>query len=359
MLADAADPWIFAGAGVTLGVRAPTRRTVPGDEVGEGPLAVREGEHRMSGKETHRTATAPPGRRALAALAGLAAATALLAGCGGAREAEPASPSADEATSTAATTSPAGTATDSATDDPATDDGATDPATDDPTTDPVTRDPDSDHAIGEELFEGTWGFGHDEKVLDADQLAAVLQREALSRGPEGMSLEVRCEDGVDTSIPDYEADCTAYADEGVAHAWHVTVGPADAGIGGEVENVPGGDETGGGETDGDDTAAGVLDGPSEPQGLTGLNFFRGTWDVATDHTSLDPASLGDLLTEHVGQHGPQDVNIVVTCTDAVDLYTADLEADCTAVEVGSARHPWHVTIDAAGEGIEIYVENLG
>ena len=52
-----------------------------------------------------------------------------------------------------------------------------------------------------------------------------------------MSLEVECGDGVDTAAQDYEAECIAYADEGVEHLWTVTVGPADAGIEVEVANA--------------------------------------------------------------------------------------------------------------------------
>lgn len=164
-------------------------------------------------------------RRLLPALAGAAAATALLTGCGtGGTEAP------GEETGTG------GSEQSSAAEDSA-----------DPTTTPEEETPSDDGSDGggsegdgpggENLFEGSWSFGHDEKVLDAEELASLLEDEAESRGPEEMSLEVECADGVDTGIPDYTAECTAYADEGVEHAWLVTVGPADAGLVIEVENT--------------------------------------------------------------------------------------------------------------------------
>lgn len=86
------------------------------------------------------------------------------------------------------------------------------------------------------LFEGTWGIGHDEKALDAEQLADLLEEQAEALGPPEMSLDVECEDGVDTAVQDYEAACIAYADEGVEHPWAITAGPADSGLEIEVAN---------------------------------------------------------------------------------------------------------------------------
>ena len=86
------------------------------------------------------------------------------------------------------------------------------------------------------LFEGTWGIGHDEKALDAEQLADLLEEQAEALGPPEMSLDVECEDGVDTAVQDYEAACIAYADEGVEHPWAITAGPADGGLEIEVAN---------------------------------------------------------------------------------------------------------------------------
>jgi len=139
-------------------------------------------------------ARAAPGRRrrrALAPWAGLALAAALLAGCGST-----------------------------------------------PTEDPATEaDPGEEETTGENLFEGTWGFGHDTKVLSAEELADLLEEQAESRGPEEMSLDVECADGVDTGAGDETAECIAYADEGVQHPWSLTVGPADSGLEIEVANV--------------------------------------------------------------------------------------------------------------------------
>ena len=89
-------------------------------------------------------------------LAGLAAAAALLAGCGGAEE-DPA-----EAPTSAAVEQ--------------SDSGGTTTSTDE-------QDADETPTEGENLFTGTWGFGHDEKTLDAAQLAALLEEEAEARGP--------------------------------------------------------------------------------------------------------------------------------------------------------------------------------
>jgi hypothetical protein len=152
-------------------------------------------------------------------LTGLAAAAALLAGCGGAEEDPGEAP-----TSAAVEPSDGGGTTTSADEQ----DGDETPAEDEAS---------DDAPEGEDLFTGTWRFGHDEKTLDAAQLAALLEEEAEARGPAEMSLSVECGDGVDTEAQDYEAECIAYADEGVEHLWQVTVGPADAGLEGEVENA--------------------------------------------------------------------------------------------------------------------------
>lgn len=91
--------------------------------------------------------------------------------------------------------------------------------------------------LGENLFAGTWGFGHDTKSLTAEDLAELLMQEASARGPEGMSLEVECGDGIDSEAGDLEAECIAYADEGVEHLWQVSVGPAGEGLDIEITNV--------------------------------------------------------------------------------------------------------------------------
>lgn len=164
-------------------------------------------------------------RRIAAALAGAALSTAMLAACSGGEEEAPPTdePVAEEA--------PVEDTEDS-------DDGALE--TEDDTTDDTTdQDEDGgDDPTGDtNLFEGTWGFGHDSKVLSAEELGDLLESEAESRGPEEMSLDVECGDGVDTGAGDLDAECIAYADEGVEHRWLVTVGPADAGLEVEVENA--------------------------------------------------------------------------------------------------------------------------
>ncbi|HLQ79866.1 MAG TPA: hypothetical protein VK122_02135, partial [Brachybacterium sp.] len=153
------------------------------------------------------------GRRALAPLAGAALALALLAGCDdGAQEAPEQEPPAETTTQDEAD----GTASEEETDSGGeTDSGAeTDPTdestapeedspTDPPTSeDPPEEEPTDDSPSGENLFEGTWGFGHDSKVLSAEELSALLEQEAEARGPEEMSLSVECGDGVDTGAGD-------------------------------------------------------------------------------------------------------------------------------------------------------------
>ena len=89
----------------------------------------------------------------------------------------------------------------------------------------------------ENIFEGTWNFGHTTKTLTAEELGTVIEEEAEARAPEEMILTVRCADGIDTSVQDYRAVCVAEADDGVEHHWLVTGGPADAGLVVEVENL--------------------------------------------------------------------------------------------------------------------------
>ncbi len=209
------------------------------------------------------------GRRLLAPLAGLAATAALLAGCGGTEAPAEDTGSANSEESSAESTDEGGdgsataeqTSDDDA-DDTAgadddgddTDDGGIDDGTDVDSTDgddadastDDAEDPDStDDSDGTDdaggggevnLFEGTWGIGHDEKALDAEQLADLLEEQAEALGPPEMSLDVECEDGVDTAVQDYEAACIAYADEGVEHPWAITAGPADGGLEIEVAN---------------------------------------------------------------------------------------------------------------------------
>lgn len=160
-------------------------------------------------------------RRIAAALAGAALSTAMLAACSGGEEEAPPTdePVAEEA--------PVEDTEDS-------DDGAVE--TEDDTTD-QDEDGGDDPSGDTNLFESTWGFGHDSKVLSAEELGDLLESEAESRGPEEMSLDVECGDGVDTGAGDLDAECIAYADEGVEYRWLVTVGPADAGLEVEVENA--------------------------------------------------------------------------------------------------------------------------
>lgn len=145
------------------------------------------------------------GRRAVAPLAGLACTAALLAGCGGADSGDVAEAAAGASRSQV---------------------GAD-----------AAGDVTASSGSGENLFEGTWTFGHTTKTLTADELAAVTEEEAEARGPEEMSLTVQCADGIDTSLRDYEAVCVAIADEGVEHPWMLTGGPADAGLVVEVDNL--------------------------------------------------------------------------------------------------------------------------
>ncbi len=206
------------------------------------------------------------GRRLLAPLAGLAATAALLAGCSGteapaedtasATSEESSAESTDEGgdgSATAEQTSDGGDAADDTAgadeDGDDADDGTDDDTTDGDDADDSTDDADdpdstdgsdgSDDAGGGgevNLFEGTWGIGHDEKALDAEQLTDLLEEQAEALGPSEMSLDVECEDGVDTAVQDYEAACIAYADEGVEHPWAITAGPADGGLEIEVAN---------------------------------------------------------------------------------------------------------------------------
>lgn len=172
-------------------------------------------------------------RRFLAPLAGIAATVALIAGCGGAGTEEPAGDPGGKTTEAAPTTEQSTASAPESSDGGG---GTSDDPEADESNEPDDGTDDGD-ATGENLFEGTWGFGHDTKTLSAEELAALLEAEAETRGPEEMSLDVECGDGVDTGAADYDAECIAYADEGVEHLWLVTVGPADAGLEIEVDNA--------------------------------------------------------------------------------------------------------------------------
>ncbi|HIY25180.1 MAG TPA: hypothetical protein H9837_12935 [Candidatus Brachybacterium merdigallinarum] len=131
-----------------------------------------------------------------------------------------------------------GTEDDGTGDDDADDDPADDDSSDDATEGDDGADDGGDDGAGStNLFEGSWGFGHDTKVLSAEELADLLEEKAEELGPDEMSLDVECESGIDTGAGQTEADCTAFADEGVEHVWHVTAAPADAGLEVEVENA--------------------------------------------------------------------------------------------------------------------------
>lgn len=147
-------------------------------------------------------------------VAGMLFAAALVAGCGA--QEEPADPEDTVAEETQEEAPPPEDDTD---DGDSTEDGTGGPGDD------------------EVLFEGSWHMGHHEKVLTAEEIAAVLEAEALERGPEEMHLTVECEDGVDSPAGDNEAQCVAIGDEGALNPWSVTALPADAGLEIEVENV--------------------------------------------------------------------------------------------------------------------------
>ncbi|MGP9536546.1 hypothetical protein ACT3SP_00945 [Brachybacterium sp. AOP43-C2-M15] len=181
------------------------------------------------------------GRRMVAPLAGIAFAAALVAGCGGAEQQETGE---DPAVEEPAAEEDAETEDDAVEDDVETgDDTAEDDAEtgDDTAEDGETGDDgstgDDAPSEGENLFEGTWGFGHDSAVLSAEELSTLLEEEADARGPEEMTLGVECGDGIDSGAGDLDAECIAYADEGVEHLWLITAGPADGGLEIEVENA--------------------------------------------------------------------------------------------------------------------------
>ena len=197
-------------------------------------------------------------RRISAVMAGACLSAAMLTACGGGEE----PPTTDEQVTEDA---PAGGSddggsaeTDDSLDDDAEGDGDTDDGTEDDGTgdddaddDPADDDSSDDATEGDDgaddggddgagstnLFEGSWGFGHDTKVLSAEELADLLEEKAEELGPDEMSLDVECESGIDTGAGQTEADCTAFADEGVEHVWHVTAAPADAGLEVEVGNA--------------------------------------------------------------------------------------------------------------------------
>lgn len=202
-------------------------------------------------------------RGALAPVAALALAAALLGGCGSGTDDDPEATTAEQ-TGDVGSDDGSGTGADDGTGDDSTDDddmddGMDDDGTaddpddaDDPADDDGTEDADdgmdddgSDDGTGddgtqtggdENLFEGSWGFGHDSKKLTAEELGDLVEDEAEARGPAEMSLDVECEDGIDTVAGDSEAECVAFADEGVQHLWHISAGPADAGLEIEVTN---------------------------------------------------------------------------------------------------------------------------
>lgn len=197
-------------------------------------------------------------RSALAPIAALALAASLLGGCGSDADDDPDATTAAEQTDDAGSDDGSGTGADDGTidDDTADDDtddsddmdspGASEDSddqdgpddSDDPADDDGTEDADDGTQTGgdENLFEGSWGFGHDSKKLTAEELGDLVEDEAEARGPAEMSLEVECEDGIDTVAGDSEAECVAFADEGVQHLWHISAGPADAGLEIEVTN---------------------------------------------------------------------------------------------------------------------------
>src|SRR5699024_8132084 len=185
------------------------------------------------------------GRRLLAPLAGMAIAAALVTGCGADEPTDAEEPTAQETQDEA----PPGEDDSEDGDDGGGEhggrdhedggdgDGSGDPDDD---TEDSGDDPDdgTEHPGDDEnLFEGTWHFGHDQKVLSAEELAAVVEQEALDRGPDEMHLTVECSDGVDTGAGDTEADCVAIGDAGAEHPWLITALPADAGLEVDVENV--------------------------------------------------------------------------------------------------------------------------
>lgn len=220
--------------------------TADGHESSTRPHAPRPGDRWTAPLHAAR---APHRRRRthlLPALAGIAVAAALVGGCGTngaeAPDEEAGTDAAEQTSAAEDSAEPTSAAEDEGTDDGEddSDDGADDRGSGDSGSDDGGSDDGGDDAgrpAGENLFEGSWGFGHDEKALDAEELADLLEEEAEARGPEEMSVDVECEDGVDTSVPDDTAECTAYADEGVEHAWRITAGPADAGLVIEVENT--------------------------------------------------------------------------------------------------------------------------
>lgn len=185
----------------------------------------------------------------LAPLAGIALAAGLLAGCGGTTAGDdPAT--ADEEVTGQDDTGENDDTTDSD-DDTDSDDSAdtdadesddadgtgSDESGDDGSDDGTVSDDSSGSGGDENLFAGSWGFGHDVKTLSAEELSDLLEQEASARGPAEMSLEVECGDGIDSEAGDLEAECIAYADEGVEHLWQVSAGPAGAGLEIEVTNA--------------------------------------------------------------------------------------------------------------------------
>ena len=181
-------------------------------------------------------------RALLVPLSGAALAASLLAACGDGGEDPPAegTTAAEESVPPEQTEQTEQATTgdgDDGSDDAAADDGTGDDASSDTETGDDGAAEDGGGSGDTNLFEGSWGFGHDTKVLSAEELADLLEEKAEELGPDEMSLDVECESGIDTGAGQTEADCTAFADEGVEHVWHVTAAPADAGLEVEVENA--------------------------------------------------------------------------------------------------------------------------
>lgn len=190
----------------------------------------------------------------MTALAGVAFAAALVAGCGGGDEDDPpvTETAQEDAGADDQDDADSDYQDDAELDEPTADDGSdeesgqesdetpdesSDDGSDEATADAPDGESDENSGSGENLFEGTWGFGHDAKTLSAQELSDLLEDEADARGPAELTVSVECGDGIDTSTQDDDAECIAYADEGVEHLWAVTGGPADAGLEITVENL--------------------------------------------------------------------------------------------------------------------------
>src|SRR5690625_507112 len=136
------------------------------------------------------------GRRLLAPLAGMAFAAALVTGCGAEEPTDPEETTAQEEAppgedDTEDGDDGGGEDGDQNPEDGDDGDGSDDPGddTEDPGDDPDdgTEDPGDD----ENLFEGTWHFGHDQKVLSAEELAAVVEQERSEERRVGKECSTR------------------------------------------------------------------------------------------------------------------------------------------------------------------------